>query len=104
MRRKSQVGRIRGSITAVVSATAALTTMGLTAAQPATAQPATTTAASTVAAGQACTAADLGKRHPFIKTTEVAPTVTHFKGWYVTQGTTGSHSVTTSTQTTISVR
>ncbi|GGZ04712.1 hypothetical protein [Streptomyces avidinii] len=103
MRRKSQVGRIRGSITAVVSATAALTTMGLTAAQPATAQPATTTAASTVAAGQACTAADLGKRHPFIKTTEVAPTVTHFKGWYVTQGTTGSHSVTTSTQTTISV-
>nr|WP_189969282.1 hypothetical protein [Streptomyces avidinii] len=77
--------------------------MGLTAAQPATAQPATTTAASTVAAGQACTAADLGKRHPFIKTTEVAPTVTHFKGWYVTQGTTGSHSVTTSTQTTISV-
>ncbi|MBP2041187.1 hypothetical protein J2Z77_007044 [Streptomyces avidinii] len=86
-----------------MSATAALTTMGLTAAQPATAQPATTTAASTVAAGQACTAADLGKRHPFIKTTEVAPTVTHFKGWYVTQGTTGSHSVTTSTQTTISV-
>ncbi|MCX4808517.1 hypothetical protein OG594_44225 [Streptomyces sp. NBC_01214] len=103
MRRKNPAGRIRGSITAAVSAAAALTTMGLAAAQPATAQSTTTTAASSVAAGQACTTADLGKRHPFIKTSEVAPTVTHFKGWYVTQGTTGSHSVTTSTQTTISV-
>ncbi|MGI5451197.1 hypothetical protein ACQEVM_36590 [Streptomyces sp. CA-243310] len=103
MRRKRPVGRLRGSITAIVSAAAALTTVGLTTAQPATAEAATTTAASAVSAGQACTAADLGKRHPFIKTTEVVPTITHFKGWYVTQGTTGSHTVTTSTQTTISV-
>ncbi|MEV6874200.1 hypothetical protein [Amycolatopsis sp. NPDC051128] len=53
--------------------------------------------------GDTCTAADLGVRHPYIKTTEVSPTITHFKGWYVTQGTTGYQSVTTSTQTTISV-
>ncbi len=38
--------------------------------------------------GQTCTAADLGTRHPVIKTTEVTPTITHFKGWYVTQGST----------------
>ncbi|MFE1561036.1 hypothetical protein ACFW6V_39395 [Streptomyces sp. NPDC058734] len=102
MRGKNLVGRIRGSVTAAVGAAAALSTMGLAGAQPAAAQSATAEA-SAVAAGQACTAADLGKRHPFIKTSEVTPTVTHFKGWYVTQGTTGSHSVTTSTQTTISV-
>ncbi|GAA2715323.1 MULTISPECIES: hypothetical protein [Streptomyces] len=53
--------------------------------------------------GDACTSADLGTRHPFIKTTEVSPTITHFKGWYVTEGTTGSHSVSTNTQTSISV-
>ncbi|MFE2295546.1 hypothetical protein [Streptomyces sp. NPDC059452] len=53
--------------------------------------------------GQTCTAADLGKRHPVIKTTEVSPTITHFTGWYVTEGTTGSQTVSTSTQTTISV-
>ncbi|WP_437112317.1 hypothetical protein [Streptomyces cinnamoneus] len=54
-------------------------------------------------AGDACTPADLGTRHPFIKTTEVSPTITHFKGWYVTEGTTGNHTVTTTTQTAISV-
>ncbi len=85
-----------------MSSVVALTTMGFATAQPATAQPATSTAAG-VAAGQACTAADLGKRHPVIKSTEVASTITHFKGWFVAQGTTGSHSVTTNTQTTISV-
>ncbi|GAA3082920.1 hypothetical protein GCM10020000_81250 [Streptomyces olivoverticillatus] len=53
--------------------------------------------------GEACTAADLGKRHPFIKSVEVAPTITHFKGWYVTDGSLGSQTVDTSTQTTISV-
>ncbi|MGW2542568.1 hypothetical protein ACWC5I_17250 [Kitasatospora sp. NPDC001574] len=67
---------------------------------PAAAAPATTTAPRP---GDTCTAADLGTRHPIIKTTEVTPTITHFKGWYVTQGSTGSHTVTTSTQTTISV-
>ncbi|GGR86280.1 hypothetical protein GCM10010252_26190 [Streptomyces aureoverticillatus] len=33
----------------------------------------------------------------------MSPTITHFKGWYVTEGTTGNQTVTTSTQTTISV-
>ncbi|GAA3217473.1 hypothetical protein GCM10010468_40260 [Actinocorallia longicatena] len=71
---------------------------------PAAAAPAEPAAAQAAPApGQACTAADLGKRHPIIKTTEVAPTITHFKGWYVTQGTAGYQNVTTSTQTTISV-
>ncbi|MFF2373618.1 hypothetical protein ACFVUW_04475 [Streptomyces xiamenensis] len=53
--------------------------------------------------GDACTSADLGTRHPYLKTAEVSPTITHFKGWYVTEGTTGSHEVTTSTETTITV-
>ncbi|QZL04379.1 hypothetical protein K2224_15355 [Streptomyces sp. BHT-5-2] len=53
--------------------------------------------------GDTCTSADLGTRHPFIKTTEVAPTITHFKGWYVTQGSTGTQTISTNTQTTISV-
>ncbi|WP_411124280.1 hypothetical protein [Streptomyces sp. x-19] len=53
--------------------------------------------------GDVCTSADLGARHPYIKSTEVVPTITHFKGWYVTEGTTGNQTVTTSTQTTISV-
>ncbi|WP_424887358.1 hypothetical protein [Streptomyces sp. XH2] len=53
--------------------------------------------------GDACASTDLGTRHPFIKTTEVSPTITHFKGWYVTQGTTGSQTISTNTQTTISV-
>ncbi|KOU31266.1 hypothetical protein ADK52_03515 [Streptomyces sp. WM6372] len=74
------------------------------AATPATAQPAAPAAApGAVKAGDTCTAADLGTRHPVIKTTEVTPTITHFKGWYVTPGSTGSQSVTTNTQTTISV-
>ncbi|MGC5412748.1 hypothetical protein ACPXCX_55220, partial [Streptomyces sp. DT225] len=50
-----------------------------------------------------CTAADLGTRHPYIKSTEVSPTITHFKGWYVTEGTTGEQAVTTTTTTTITV-
>ncbi len=53
--------------------------------------------------GQTCTAADLGTRHPVIKSAEVAPTITHFKGWYVTDGSTGNQSVNTNTTETISV-
>ncbi|MEU9498039.1 hypothetical protein [Streptomyces sp. NPDC048196] len=83
-----------------VTATA-VATMSL-AVSPAAATP-TTTTAQTPAPGGTCTAADLGTRHPYIKTSEVSPTITHFKGWYVTEGTTGNQSVTTSTQTTISV-
>lgn len=70
------------------------------AASPAAAVP-TATAAPQL--GGACTAADLGTRHPYIKNTEVSPTITHFKGWYVTEGTTGNHTVVTSTETVITV-
>lgn len=54
-------------------------------------------------AGDACTASDLGKRHPFIKSAVTEPTITHFKGYYITDGSTGSQSITMSTQTVITV-
>ncbi|MFB6812402.1 hypothetical protein [Streptomyces sp. NPDC056387] len=91
-----------GSALMACAASAALATIGL-AASPASAAPAKSATATQVKPGDACTAADLGTRRPYIKTTEVTPEITHFKGWYVTQGTTGYQSVTTSTQTTISV-
>ncbi|MEU1378200.1 hypothetical protein ABZ442_31810 [Streptomyces triculaminicus] len=94
-RTKTRLGRGLGALIATATAAAGL------AAAPAAAAPAAS--GQTVLPGQTCTAADLGKRHPVVKTTEVTPTITHFKGWYVTQGSTGSHTVTTSTQTTISV-
>ncbi|MFI8943229.1 hypothetical protein [Streptomyces syringium] len=93
----------RGLI-ALTTAAASTFAATIAVAGPAAAHSATPAAdASAVQAGQSCTAADLGKRHPFIKSTEVAPTITHFKGWYVTQGSTGYQNVTTSTQTTIAV-
>ncbi|WP_232383288.1 hypothetical protein [Actinomadura violacea] len=70
---------------------------------PAAAAPAKPAAGQVAEPGQGCTAADLGQRHPIIKSVEVSPTITHFTGWYVTQGTTGTQTVTTTTQTTISV-
>ncbi|WP_199818821.1 hypothetical protein [Streptomyces sp. NRRL B-1347] len=82
-----------------VAAAVAVTATSL-AASPAAAAPTGTTASRP---GDSRTAADLGTRHPYIKTTEVSPTITHFKGWYVTEGTTGNQTVTTSTQTTITV-
>ncbi|MGI5390900.1 hypothetical protein [Streptomyces sp. CA-251251] len=94
----SSLGRLPMAVAAAAAAVAA-TAMGLTA-SPATAAPAEATAAQP---GGTCTAADLGTRHPYIKTTEVSPTITHFKGWYVTEGTTGNQTITTSTQTTITV-
>ncbi|MEU6051911.1 hypothetical protein ABZ829_15925 [Streptomyces xanthochromogenes] len=89
-----------------LTATAASTLAAITAvAGPAAAaghlQPAA--AAGQPKAGDACTSADLGTRHPIIKTAEVTPTITHFKGWYVTQGSTGNQSVSTNTTETISV-
>ncbi|MFI1067903.1 hypothetical protein ACH4TC_39275 [Streptomyces spororaveus] len=84
------------------AASAAVATVGL-AVSPASAAPAKSAVATQVKPGDVCTAADLGTRRPYVKTTEVTPEITHFKGWYVTQGTTGYQSVTTSTQTTISV-
>ncbi|MEV0262333.1 hypothetical protein AB0I49_13430 [Streptomyces sp. NPDC050617] len=88
---------------ATASAACVLTAAGLTASPAAAAPAATAAAGAGPEAGQSCTAADLGTRHPYIKTSEVSPTITHFKGWYVTEGTTGTHTVNTSTQTTISV-
>jgi hypothetical protein len=82
-----------------MAAASAVSAMSLAAA-PAAAAPTDTTAPQP---GDTCTAADLGTRHPYIKTTEVSPTITHFKGWYVTEGTTGNQTVSTSIQTTISV-
>ncbi len=101
MRSTGPVSRLGRSITAVTATAAAIavTAMSL-AASPAAAAPTGTTGPQP---GDSCTAADLGTRHPYIKTTEVSPTITHFKGWYVTEGTTGNQTVTTSTQTTISV-
>ncbi|WP_316528478.1 hypothetical protein [Kitasatospora brasiliensis] len=101
MRPVRPVSRIGTSLMAVTAqaAAVAVTAVGLAAA-PAAAAPAVTAAPQP---GNTCTAADLGTRHPYIKTTEVSPTITHFKGWYVTEGTTGNQTVSTSTETTITV-
>lgn len=93
-RTRTRLGRGLGALTAIATAA-----MGL-AAPSAAAAPA---AVQTVQLGQPCTAADLGKRHPVIETTEVSPTITHFKGWYITEGTTGSQTIVTKTQTEIKV-
>ncbi|MFI6504078.1 hypothetical protein [Nonomuraea typhae] len=60
-------------------------------------------AAAAPAAGQPCTAADLGKRHPFAKSATMTPTITHFKTFFVTSGTTGSQTVTLEHTTQIAV-
>ncbi|MFF3171028.1 RICIN domain-containing protein [Streptomyces sp. NPDC057900] len=102
MRHIRWTGRLGRGLIAFTAATATgIAAMSFTA-TPAAAAPAATTAAQTEL-GDACTAADLGKRHPFIRSVEVAPTITHFKGWYVTDGSLGSQTVETSTQTVISV-
>ncbi|MFE9411572.1 hypothetical protein ACFYN0_22725 [Streptomyces sp. NPDC006704] len=88
------------------AASAAVVTVGLAvspAAAAPTAPPTTPAASAPAEPGGACTAADLGTRHPYIKSSEVTPTITHFKGWYVTSGSTGTQTVNTSVQTTISV-
>ncbi|GAA2333750.1 hypothetical protein GCM10010431_66150 [Streptomyces kunmingensis] len=82
-----------------MAVTVAVTAMGLTASSAA----ATATDTTAPQPGDTCTAADLGTRHPYIKSTEVSPAITHFKGWYVTEGSTGDQTITTSTETTISV-
>ncbi|MFI8451562.1 hypothetical protein [Streptomyces erythrochromogenes] len=99
-RTKARLSRGLGALLTTATATVGLVATPA-AAIPAAAIPAAS--GQTVQPGQACTAADLGKRHPIIKSTEVAPTITHFKGWYVTAGSTGYQNVTTSTQTTVSV-
>ncbi|MCC3779351.1 hypothetical protein [Streptomyces sp. UNOB3_S3] len=101
---RSSGRRARGLVAFTV--TAASTLAAITAAAgpaAATGHPKSVTTADQPKLGDACTSADLGTRHPFIKTTEVSPTITHFKGWFVTEGTTGNHTVSTTTQTTITV-
>ncbi|WP_079124490.1 hypothetical protein [Streptomyces sp. NBRC 110611] len=86
------------------SALAATTaTTAPAAAAPAAVKPATP-AAGQPKPGDSCTSADLGKRYPYIKSTQVVPTITHFKGWYVTEGSTGSQTIETSTQTVVTVQ
>ncbi|MEY9490403.1 hypothetical protein RKD26_006197 [Streptomyces calvus] len=101
MRSTGHVSRIGRSLMAVTATAAAwaVTAVSL-AASPAAAAPTDTT---TPQLGDTCTAADLGTRHPYIRTSEVSPTITHFKGWYVTEGTTGNQTIDTTTETTISV-
>ncbi|WP_433510688.1 hypothetical protein ACQP2T_43460 [Nonomuraea sp. CA-143628] len=53
--------------------------------------------------GEACTAADLGKRYPIVKSAVMTPTLTHFKTFFVTSGTTGSQTITLETSTTVTV-
>lgn len=86
-----------------LTATCAIAALSFTA-QPAAAAPATPAAAPAAAKlGDTCTPADLGTRHPYIKSAEVLPTITQFKGWYVTEGSTGSQTVSTNVQESISV-
>ncbi|MGZ2356908.1 hypothetical protein LRE75_09510 [Streptomyces sp. 372A] len=88
----------------LIAVTATATALAVTAIGPAAAPAAAApTEATSPQPGDACTTADLGTRHPYIKSTEVSPTITHFKGWYVTEGTTGEQAVTTTTTTTIKV-
>ncbi|MFC8537423.1 hypothetical protein ACFUJY_26400 [Streptomyces sp. NPDC057249] len=87
----------------LTAVTATATALALTAIGPAAPAAAAPAGATSPQPGDACTTADLGTRHPYIKTTEVSPTITHFKGWYVTEGTTGEQAVTTTTETTIKV-
>ncbi|MFF5338252.1 hypothetical protein [Streptomyces sp. NPDC013181] len=98
LRPTGRTGRPLAAVTAA-AAVWALAALGPGAAEAAAAP----TDATGPRPGDTCAAADLGTRHPYIKSTEVSPAITHFKGWYVTEGTTGSHTVTTSTQTTITV-
>lgn len=102
MRHTRRAGRLgRGLLAFTATAATGIAAMSF-AVTPAAAAPAAPAAAQ-AELGDACTAADLGKRHPFIQSVEVAPTITHFKGWYVTDGSLGSQTVETSTQTVISV-
>ncbi|MEV0259847.1 RICIN domain-containing protein [Streptomyces sp. NPDC050617] len=101
-RTRTRLGRGLGALIATATAAVGLAATPASAA-PAAAASAAPAAGQAVQPGQTCTADDLGKRHPIIKTSEVAPTITHFKGWYVTEGSTGTQSVNTSTTETISV-
>ncbi|NEC35301.1 hypothetical protein [Streptomyces rubrogriseus] len=101
MRSTGPVSRIGRSLVAMTATAAAGAVAALSLAAPPAAAARTDTTAPRP--GDTCTAADLGTRHPYIKTTEVSPAITHFKGWYVTEGTTGQQTVSTDTTTVIAV-
>ncbi|KNB54309.1 RICIN domain-containing protein [Streptomyces caatingaensis] len=95
----------RGLVALGVATTSALGVMGAVAGPAAVAaRPGPGVTADQPKPGDACTSADLGKRYPFIKSAQVQPTITHFKGWYVTDGSTGSQTIQTSTQTVVTVQ
>ncbi|MEV0390657.1 hypothetical protein [Nonomuraea sp. NPDC050643] len=60
-------------------------------------------AAANPKAGDPCTSADLGRRYPFIKSATMTPTITHFKTFFVTAGTTGQQIITLENTTVITV-
>ncbi|MEU7267425.1 RICIN domain-containing protein [Streptomyces albidoflavus] len=93
----------RGLLALTATAVSATAALGFAAAPAAAGTPPAAPAAAGAELGGACTAADLGKRHAFVKSAEVAPAITHFKGWYVTDGSLGSQTVETTTQTVIEV-
>jgi hypothetical protein len=45
------------------------------------------------APGAPCDSSDLGRRQGWANTMEITPVITHFKGFFVTAGSTGTHSV-----------
>ncbi|WP_372410836.1 RICIN domain-containing protein [Streptomyces luteireticuli] len=99
-------GRWARGLVALMAATAsALATMTVVAGPAAaTVRPKPGVAADQPKLGDACTSVDLGKRYPYVKTAQVVPTITHFKGWYVTEGSTGSQTIETSTQSVVTVQ
>ncbi|WP_164543658.1 RICIN domain-containing protein [Streptomyces mobaraensis] len=102
---RSSGRRARGLVALAVTATSALAALQFTAGPAAAAgHPKPVTTADQPRLGDACTSADLGKRYPYVKSAQVQPTITHFKGWYVTEGSTGSQTVETSTQTVVTVQ
>ncbi|MFE4482020.1 MULTISPECIES: RICIN domain-containing protein [Streptomycetaceae] len=105
MRHSRSSGRRRAGLVALAAVSALGTMAAMAPAAAATPAPARTAAAvaGDPALGDTCTAADLGKRYPFIKSLQVVPTITHFKGWYVTDGATGSQTVTATTQSVVTV-
>nr|WP_308434544.1 RICIN domain-containing protein [Streptomyces melanogenes] len=105
MRHSRSSGRGRRGLTVLIAVAVSTLAAAVATAAPAEAAPskAAAVAADQPKLGDACTPADLGKRYPYIKSTQIVPTITHFKGWYVTEGTMGSQTVETSTQTVITV-
>ncbi|MEV0443750.1 hypothetical protein AB0I84_22675 [Streptomyces spectabilis] len=87
----------------LTTGTAALALVATSALAGVTALASPAVAAADPKAGEACTSADLGKRYPFTKSVKVEPTITHFKGYFVTAGSTGSQAVKLSTQTQVTV-